>query len=160
MRVYRICKKIYRASAYTGAGARLYPGRWNEPDVPMVYTAASESLALLELLIHLQPHAIQTMTSEYEVLAADIDAGVPILSIQPPDLPPSWDSHPPGPLTRQMGSRWITSLSSAVLEVPSVVVPTELNYLINPHHLDCKRIRLVPGYPVSLDPRLLKLLVP
>ncbi|MBC8006624.1 MAG: RES domain-containing protein, partial [Prolixibacteraceae bacterium] len=40
----------YAGTAFSGEGARLYGGRWNRKGVPMVYTAGSQSLAMLKCL--------------------------------------------------------------------------------------------------------------
>jgi RES domain-containing protein len=50
---WRIFKRRYKASAFTGEGARLFGGRWNSKGIPVVYTSASPSLATLEMLVHL-----------------------------------------------------------------------------------------------------------
>ena len=50
---WRIFKPKHEATAFTGEGARLYGGRWNSKGTSMVYAASSQSLAALELLVHL-----------------------------------------------------------------------------------------------------------
>lgn len=51
MVVYRLYKAA--RSALDGEGAPLCGGRWNRAGRPLVYTAASPSLAALEVLLHL-----------------------------------------------------------------------------------------------------------
>ena len=52
MRVYRISRPEYVATALLGNGAALAPGRWNSRGVRLAYTASSVSLAMLEILVH------------------------------------------------------------------------------------------------------------
>lgn len=49
--VWRLLTARFADTAFTGEGARLYGGRWNRKGVPMVYTAGSQSLATLEMLV-------------------------------------------------------------------------------------------------------------
>ena len=72
------------------------------------------------------------------------------------DLPEDWNSRPISPSTRAIGDRWVKKLSSAVLRVPSIVVPDEFNYLLNPIHPDFAKIEI--GKPIAyfFNPRLMK----
>jgi hypothetical protein len=57
-----------------------------------------------------------------------------------------------------MGTKWATEKRSAVLEVPSVIIPSELNFLLNPEHPDFSKIEIGNPKPVGWDQRLLALL--
>ncbi len=72
-----------------------------------------------------------------------------------PSLPADWASHPPVRSTQQIGDDWISRASSPVLSVPSVVVPEERNYLLNPNHKRFAEIQILPPAPCKIDPRLL-----
>jgi RES domain-containing protein len=50
---WRITKRKHAKTAFTGEGARLYGGQWNSPGTRVVYAAQSQSLAVLEMLVHL-----------------------------------------------------------------------------------------------------------
>ena len=52
MITYRLTKSQY-AMDLSGAGAAIYPGRWNILGTPVVYTSESRALSLLEKLVHL-----------------------------------------------------------------------------------------------------------
>jgi RES domain-containing protein len=145
---WRIDRKSYRATAFTGEGARLYGGRWNSAGVPVIYTAEHKSLAMLEILVHLRK------VKDYELYSVKFDESlVQELAIQ--NLPANWDVEPPTSDTQELGDSWVMSASSAVLSVPSVVVPEERNYILNPHHPDFKHIRIEGPFPCFFDPRLL-----
>lgn len=145
---WRIDRKSYRATAFTGEGARLYGGRWNSAGVPVIYTAEHKSLAMLEILVHLRK------VKDYELYSVKFDESlVQELAVQ--NLPANWDVEPPTSDTQELGDSWVMSASSAVLSVPSVVVPEERNYILNPRHPDFKRIRIEGPFPCFFDPRLL-----
>jgi RES domain-containing protein len=90
-----------------------------------------------------------------------IEARVPeelIETLRREDLPPDWNALPESNTTREIGTKWATEKRSAVLKVPSVVVPTEFNFLLNPEHPDFPKIEIGNQTPVGWDPRLLALL--
>ena len=144
---FRIVKRKLAGSAFSGAGARLFGGRWNSVGSPMIYTAGSISLALLEWRVHLTQWPPPPMV----VIPSEIDPG---LVWRPARLPSRWKDYPPPRATAGFGDAWVKSNRSAVMRVPSVVVPTEWNYLLNPNHPDFSK--LVPGKARLLnpDPRL------
>jgi RES domain-containing protein len=72
------------------------------------------------------------------------------------DLPEDWNSRPISPSTRAIGDRWFKKQSSAVLRVPSIVVPDEYNYLLNPTHPDFAKIKIGKPIIYFFDPRLTK----
>ena len=56
MRLWRICRDIHAASAFSGEGARLFGGRWNSQGVRVVYASPSLALAAIETFVHLEPN--------------------------------------------------------------------------------------------------------
>ncbi len=71
-------------------------------------------------------------------------------------LPPDWKNYPAPTVLRDLGDAWLESLSSMVLQVPSAIVPDELNYLINPAHPDFSSIEIGDPVPFEIDLRLFK----
>lgn len=138
--------------AFTGDGARRYGGRWNHRGTPMVYTAGSISLAALELLVHLQE---SKLLKTYMCIPAEFDDSL-CVRIDPVSLPSDWNSHPAPYSTKEIGSAWTTGLRSAILIVPSVVVPSEHNFLINPLHQDFRKVAIGEPREFQYDPRLMK----
>ena len=88
------------------------------------------------------------------VVQARIPNSLSIQTVQESDLPPNWSSPIPSKKTRDLGTDWIKSGATAVLSVPSVMVPSERNYLLNPAHPDFARIRFFPSRPFTFDRRL------
>ena len=143
---------MHAASAFTGEGARLFGGRWNSKGSAVVYTAGSASLAFLELLIHLSSHRV---LEAYRMCEVTFDGSL-VEAINASDLPTHWRSAPAPLELKQIGDAWGRNCSSAVLRVPSVIVDSEVNYLLSPAHPDFSRIEINPPKPCQFDPRLLK----
>ena len=149
-RSWRIVKKKHAATAFDGEGARRSGGRWNSPGTSMVYTSGSISLAVLEMLVHLDSSRILPLYNLIEVQFPD-----PLVEDFPESgLPPDWQAHPPVHESRAIGDRWIMEDRSAVLRVPSAVVPTESNYLLNPRNPDFKNITTLKPIEWTIDTRL------
>lgn len=87
---------------------------------------------------------------------AQIPANVAVEEVDPGSLPARWNASPPIAATTEIGTRWCAERRSAVLKVPSAVVPGEFNFLLNPEHPRFALIRLSRPKPFSLDPRLVK----
>jgi RES domain-containing protein len=117
-----------------------------------VYTAASLSLAILEISVHLQQTAFLSSYVVFELGFSD----TLVQELDPALLPPNWRVSPAPPTTLAIGDDWIRTSSSAVLRVPSVIVPSEYNFLINPAHSDFSSITIGKPNPLDVDDRLLR----
>ncbi len=149
-RVWRISHRDYGKTAFTGKGAKLFGGRFNSPELAAIYTSGALSLSLLELLVQIEDR-------EYLNNCVQFHAEIPDQFIYKPlaeELPDGWNKIPYGRSSQKFGDEWIHESSYAVLRIPSVVVPVEYNYIINPNHPDFTKIELSDGSNVSLDPRL------
>jgi len=145
---WRIVREKHAATAFGGEGARLYGGRWNSVGTSVVYTSGSKALAALESLVHLNPPVI----FKYVAIPIEFeDALVEKVTV----LPAEWTEEPPPPATKDIGDRWVKEARSAVLELSSVIIPGEPNYLLNPAHPDFKKIVIGKSEPFSFDSRLL-----
>ena len=151
IRAWRIVKTRYSSDAFSGEGARLYAGRWNSSGVAMVYTAGSKSLATLELLVHL--HNTSTLPS-FSICPVDFDDSLVEL-IDPAKLPRDWQQSPSPISLQTIGDDWISRGSSVVLRVPSAVIESENNYLINPTHTHFRKLVIGSMEVFKLDPRLI-----
>ncbi len=149
-RAWRLVKARHAARAFDGEGARLHGGRWNSPGTRVVYVSSSRSLAALELLVHLE---IAEALEHYVVIEVRIPAQA-ITRLDRRRLPPDWRNDPPPDAVRALGDAWVQAASSVALEVPSVVVPEETNYLLNPAHPSFQRIAIGRPRPFRYDARL------
>ncbi|HJQ97886.1 MAG TPA: RES family NAD+ phosphorylase [Candidatus Polarisedimenticolaceae bacterium] len=149
-RGWRITKSARTSEAFDGEGARLHGGRWNSPGTPVVYTAQSESLAALELLVHL--HAGQLLLS-YSSIPVDFDDAA-VEAVDPARVSPDWRGDPAPAALRLFGDQWVAEQRSAVLQVRSAVVPRELIYVLNPRHPGFGRLKLGTPTSFQFDARL------
>ena len=154
MRVYRVYRKQRREAAFTGEGARIVGARWNLPGTAMVYTSSTISLCLLEFFVHFDPEAADIIQLNLEYRWADIPNTLSHLEIRETDLPRNWKEIPWPQATQEIGTKWMSQAQHVVVSVPSVVVPMERNFLLNPGHPAFSKIQIGPALPLEIDPRL------
>lgn len=146
---WRVVKQRFAENAFDGAGARRFGGRWNSAGRAVVYTAATTSLAILEIIVHadarLLPHYVAIPVHFNDDLVEVIEPGL---------LPGGWRTHPSPFGLKRIGDQWIDSMRTAVLRVPSAVVPQEWNYLLNPKHPDFAAVEIGAPVPLETDTRL------
>lgn len=152
--VWRIAKhtRDFMADDLSGGGAAAVGGRWNSKNNHVVYAGASIALCTLETLAHLGD---EIACRNRFLVAIDIpqDLWKARMIWTTADLPVTWVAEPPGMDTVSMGDRWLQGGSGLLLAVPSVIVPEELNVLINPKHADASRIKARVVRPYVYDPR-------
>ena len=139
MFAWRICRKPF--ADLSGEGARLYGGRWSSPGRPLVYAAESAALAVLEVRVHLDLDW-SLLPEDYVLIAIDLST---IALEEVADFPAD-------PLA--VGDAWLASGRSALLKVPSIIVPESANILINVAHPEAKRAPIDSATAFSFDERL------
>ena len=155
--VWRIATdtRTYEADDLSGAGAKTTGGRWNAAGFAVVYASQTRALACLETVVHLNAGGLPLNRYLVEVTIPDdlwTDAQMCTLA----SLPVGWDAEPSGRTSIEFGTNWIRSGASALLVVPSVIVPEELNVLINPQHPDSARITATKIRKWIYDPQLVQ----
>ena len=148
---WRLVKAKHAATAFSGMGARLAGGRWNHPGDAVVYVSGALSLAALELFVHLDARSRTAL----ELVAIRVEIPEELIS-QPPKLPPNWRAQPPPAETKDIGSLWLRSGASCALKVPSVLIPVESSYVLDPAHPDFEHIPIGEAEAFSFDPRMWK----
>jgi RES domain-containing protein len=141
---------VWRISNYndlSGKGGLYTSNRWNTVGRPIVYAADHPASALNEMLVSFD---IEDMPDSFQLLKIIIPTSVKIQKHNP-KLGWNIDTD----LTRSVGDNWLRSNRSAVLRVPSAIMPHSFNYLINPMHNDAKKIRIVRSQYIALDKRLI-----
>jgi RES domain-containing protein len=151
VRVWRIVPVGHQA--LDGEGNRRFGSRWVPKGLPAVYMSATLSLAALELFVHTDP---DLTPADLLAISADIPDDVIVQELALSDLPPSWREIPSPAELQELGRSWIVEGKAAMLSVPSVVVPAERNYVINPAHPGYKRIQVGEAHDFSFDPRMWK----
>lgn len=149
--VWRLVTARFADTAFSGDGARLYGGRWNRKGVPLVYAAGSQSLAVLEMLVQDEP-----LRARYVMIRVRIPKEVRIRYLKIADLPQDWRDLAAREELQKIGTEWARRQTGAVLAVPSAVIPSESNYLLNPLHPDFKRIEIGKPEAFVTDVRLRK----
>jgi RES domain-containing protein len=147
---WRITSEKHVGTAFSGEGAEEYGGRFNSVGIPVIYASESVSLATLELLA--KAGGRQRLSGRV-VLPVTFEESQGI-ALDEEDLPEGWNDRPYGPASQKVGDKWIQSEESLVLRVPSVVVPEEHNYLINPEHSEFEELEIGEPRPLNVDPRL------
>ncbi len=149
--IWRIIKRCFSETAFSGEGARLFGGRWNQKGESVVYTSENRSLALLEMLVQDQP-----LHADYVLISAKLPESFSILTLPIKELPSTWRDMNARETLQKIGSYWIKEGKTCVLEIPSVVVPAESNFLLNPAHPDFSKIKISTPENLQIDPRLIK----
>ena len=152
MRVWRICRQPYAATALDGAGGMYTSGRWHTKGHPIVYAATSAALAALEVLVHVDP---LTAPNDLSLLTIEVPDDLSREDVDVAKLPPGWSKVPAPVALQTMGTTWLKTGRSAVLVVPSAIIPIERNVLVNPRHPEARRAQLVGDDAFSFDSRLL-----
>ena len=136
---WRLCREPF--ADLTGEGARRYGGRWNTRGRPLVYAASCAALAVLEVRVHLDL-APDLLPDDYVLVTIELgDLKIEELTELPPD-------------PAAFGDGWLAEERSAVLQVPSVIVPESPNLLLNPVHANAGQARIVRRRPFAFDRRL------
>jgi len=143
----------YPTDDLSGGGAKATGGRWNARDHAALYASMSRALACLETAVHLNAGGLPL--NRYLV---EIAIPGPVWTMArretPASLPVGWDAEPASLTSIRFGTDWLVAKSSALLILPSVIIPEEFNVLINPAHPDAASITGTKVRKWLYDPRL------
>lgn len=145
--------RISRFDSLSGEGGLRSQGRWHTPGRPVVYCSQSAAAALLELLVRMEL-TLREDPIRYRLLRIDAPDDLVVNVVRAGDLKPGWTADQRA--TQGIGNAWVAAKASALLLVPSAVVPHTSNVLLNPGHAGAKRVRLVAVSEHALDSRLLR----
>jgi len=148
MIVYRISNELYKEDI-SGNGAAINGSRWNSKNTRMLYTGENISLTILESLVHLRKSDIPDKQYLLFIEIPDVEFS----EVKQDKIKQDWQKHIS--YTQWIGDQFILINQSLVLKVPSAVVPQEHNFLINPLHIEFKKVKLVKNELLELDKRLL-----
>jgi RES domain-containing protein len=149
MILYRLTRCVY-ADDLSGTGGRLFGGRWHSVGKPGIYLASSAALALLEVLVHLQPLMIP---DDYCLVEIEVpDDSISQVTID--HLPSNWKDVSPPVELKAFGDAFLKRQAHLMMKVPSSIIPTEHNYLVNPLHPSMKKVKIVKYEPFDFDSRL------
>jgi len=150
MIVYRITGSKH-ANDISGSGAALYGGRWNKKGIPVLYTGENKEIALLETIIHFPPMLVPSLS----LLTLAIPDNS-ITEIKLSYLPKNWSAYPAPDILAEIGTDWVKKGKSLALKVPSCIINTSHNYILNCGHPDYSNVKLIDLRDFNLDIRLKK----
>ncbi|CAM3888824.1 RES family NAD+ phosphorylase [Rheinheimera salexigens] len=151
IQLFRLVHSKWLKHAFDGEGARLYGGRWNSKGQQCIYTAGSEALAILEILVHLNNRAALSQFKLFQLTIVRTD----LMQINNSTLPISWRDQPATSETARIGDSWLNQNASLALAVPSVLAPRENNILLNPKHANfASCVTNITELDFMPDPRL------
>ncbi len=137
----------------SGAGSQLYGGRWNSQGVPVLYAAESVALALLEILVGLTDRKVP---DNFHLVQIELPPNARIDTIHIDQLPADWREFPSPLSLKKFGDDFARNKTAIALRVPSVIVPHEFNYRINPAHDLMRNVKIPSIEPFRFDARLLR----
>ncbi|TGD80368.1 RES family NAD+ phosphorylase [Hymenobacter wooponensis] len=147
MLVYRICLAKYADDLFASG----YRGRWNYQNQFVIYTASSRALACLENVVH---RSGEGLNDQFRVLVIDVPDDLVVEEITLGQLPQNWEKASRYAVCQPLGAAWYTQRSTAVLRVPSSIIPQESNYILHSRHPEFKRIQIVAREEFGFDARI------
>jgi RES domain-containing protein len=149
--IYRILRKSFARDPFDGEGAYLFGGRWSSPGTRLSYASEHQSLAMLEYFVHLDK---DDPPDDLVLAIVEVLDTIKRETLKVASLPANWREPAAPPALTRFGDEFARKAQYCLLTVPSVLAPTENNYLINPAHADYRKIVVHELEPLSYDPRL------
>ncbi len=144
---YRIADSRY--PIFSGDGAQRIGGRWNLVGRPAIYASQNLSCAMLELRVHLNGIPLPN-THKYIEITSSSTVSTEELSLK---VFQSWDISS-GANSKEYGTKWLEEKRSLILIVPSIVIPQEKNFIINPNHQEFEKLKASKPRSMAWDKRL------
>lgn len=151
MRLWRIAHRKYALDRHC-SGAAMYGGRWNPIGLPALYCGGTIAITSLEKLVHLGT----TPWPPLVLVAVDLPDASAVYAPDTEMLPDGWDALPLSTTAQSFGGDWLRRGDTLTMKIPSVIVPEEANFVINPLHPDYPQVQLTALRPFSFDRRLAK----
>lgn len=150
MLVFRITAKK-NAHDLSGTGAAIYGGRWNKKGIPVLYTGENKEIALLETIVHIPPLLIPDLV----ILTLEIpDDSITEIGIN--ELPSNWSAYPAPTVLSEIAHEWVRRGITIALKVPSCIIHSSHNYILNCSHSSYHKVTLVEKKDFHFDTRLRK----
>jgi RES domain-containing protein len=149
--VYRVLRKPYARTPFNGEGSYQYGGRWSSPGTRLSYTSEHQSLAMLEYFVHLEA---SDSPPDLVLACADVPDDLPRQRIDIGKLQANWRETPAPAELARLGDEFVQLGEGCILIVPSALVPSESNWLINPLHDEFRKMAIRETEPLIYDSRL------
>ncbi|MBS1747001.1 MAG: RES domain-containing protein [Bacteroidetes bacterium] len=149
MVVYRVGRKKF-SKELKGEGARLHGGRWNHILFPCIYTSESRALAVLDYTVNI---SIEDIPQSLCITAIEIpDTGIHELNVA--DFPRNWKKSPAPASTKDLGSQLLKTAIAPIIKIPSIIIPQEFNYILNPKSTGSKDFKIINVDDFVYDARI------
>ena len=145
--------RISNHASLDGEGGLLASARWHTRGHPVLYLAETPAGALVEVLVHLELDPAH-LPKTYQLLKASAPEDISLRASGKAHLAETWTRDLLR--TRTLGDEWLQSRATALLRVPSAIIPETFNLLLNPRHPDASRIRIISHRDYPWDQRLLE----
>jgi RES domain-containing protein len=155
MELYRITQESY-ADDLSGNGSRLFGGRWNSEGHYALYTSINRSLALLETLAHMPVTLFRNKKYILVTHSIPAEAKTSLTIIEAKDLPSNWDTLDIQYITQKIGDKFLQEQKNLIMQVPSVLMPEEYNFVIDPLHPMMKQVKITHQREIRFNDRLAK----
>ena len=153
MIVWRIIRREFLANPLSVEGAKLFPGRWHSAGTPVLYTAASESLAMLEKFVHV---SLEFRSIPHVKLTIELPESAVVERFEDQELKATgWAGNDPA-ATRALGDHWAAHSLALGLSVPSVLSSSERNVLLRATSPEFARLKIVDTQEFLYDERMWK----
>ena len=151
MELYRITQDQF-SDDLSGNGSRLFGGRWNSEGFFALYTSVTRSMALLETLAHIPAKMLDS--KNYQLITLSVPDNIVPEEILLPSLANSWDAPDTRSFTKRLGDKFLIDKKSLLLSVPCVLMPEEINYVLNPLHKEMRKVKIVYKRRIYFDKRI------
>ncbi|WP_394209665.1 RES family NAD+ phosphorylase [Enterovibrio calviensis] len=152
MEVFRLSVKKF--ADLSGMGGMFGSGRWHHKGQPILYTAGSRSLSALERFVHESPVQMPNLV----MMTIYIPDDLAIQRVSDQELPMGWDAVPDADVSRNYGTDWLRDGNTGVTQLPSAIIASEYNFLINPVHPDSTKIKVIDQRDFYYDSRLKRMM--
>jgi RES domain-containing protein len=146
--------RLWRISGFadlSGQGGLVASARWHTLGRRIVYLADHPASALLEMMVT-QNLDRGDLPDSYQLLVVDLPDEMAFAAVAESDLPADWRRIREA--TRAIGDAWLAASETPLLRVPSAIVPSAVNWLLNPAHGDARQAAVAEIIHAELDARL------
>lgn len=151
MELYRITQERF-SEDLSGNGSRLFGGRWNSEGFFALYTSVTRSMALLETLAHAPAKMLNS--NNYQLITLSVPDNIVAEEILLSSLPEGWNAVDTPLFTKHIGDKFLNDKISLMLAVPCVLMPEEINYVVNPLHKDFRKVKILHKRRIRFDKRI------
>lgn len=145
--------RISNHETLNGAGGLEAEGRWHTAGRRIVYCAPNPATALMEVLVHFKID-LDGAPVNFRYLEIEAPDGISGETVNADAFGSDWRGDQAA--TQRRGDAWLKTGTSALLHVPSVIVPATWNVLLNPLHPESEQIRVIKIHYHGIDQRLFR----